>query len=80
LLGTPKKSQNRIIVEILFEPAITVGQQVELQSRTLPNEFNQSYKVLGIEHYGTISGAKGGKLKTVLSLDARQLINQLVGI
>ena len=80
MLGTPKKSQNRIVVEMLFEPSITVGQEIELQSRTLPNEFNQIYKVLGIEHYGMISGAKGGRCRTILSLDAHKVIEQATGV
>jgi hypothetical protein len=67
LLGTPKKQDRMIIVEILFEPRLNIGQQVSLQSSSL-TQFNGNYKVVGIEHHGTISAAVGGECKTIVSL------------
>lgn len=70
LLGTPKKQQNFLIVEMLFEPRLQVGQQVQIISSSLsqyPNSNNGIFKVVGIEHRGTISGAVGGECKTVVS-------------
>ena len=70
LLGTPKKQQNFLIVEMLFEPRLQVGQQVQIVSSSLaqyPNSNNGIFKVVGIEHRGTISGAVGGECKTIVS-------------
>ncbi|MBW1812135.1 MAG: hypothetical protein JRJ39_00305 [Deltaproteobacteria bacterium] len=67
LLGSPKRADTLLIVEILFEPKLKVGQRVELNSQTERN-FNGIYKVSGIHHSGTISGAVGGKCKTIASL------------
>lgn len=67
LLGSPKRADTLLIVELLFEPKLKVGQRVELNSQTERN-FNGIYKVAGIHHSGTISGAVGGKCKTVVSL------------
>lgn len=66
LLGTPKKSDRLITMEILFEPRLNIGQQISLQSRSL-TQFNGDYKIVGIEHHGTISGAVGGECKTIVS-------------
>ena len=70
LLGTPKKQQNFLIVEMLFEPRLQVGQQVQIISSSLsqyPSSNNGVFKVVGIEHRGTISGAVGGECKTIVS-------------
>ena len=67
LLGSPKRADTLLTVELLFEPKLKVGQRVELNSQTERN-FNGIYKVAGIQHSGTISGAVGGKCKTIVSL------------
>jgi hypothetical protein len=70
LLGTPKKQDRMIIVEMLFEPRLQVGQQVQIISSSLaqyPNNNNGYFKVVGIEHRGTISGAVSGECKTIVS-------------
>lgn len=67
LLGTPKRNQNWITFEMLFEPRLLVGQVVRLDSRTQA-KFNGIHKVIGIEHSGVISGAVGGKCKTKVTL------------
>jgi hypothetical protein len=69
LLSTPKKSEYLLKIDILFEPALKIGQMVQLvsESETL---YNGSYKIIGIQHYGVISGAVGGKCKTTLLLNA----------
>jgi hypothetical protein len=67
LLGSPKRADTYIICEMLFEPRFILGQMVELISIDKSN-MNGFYKIAAIEHYGTISGAVGGPLKTVVSL------------
>lgn len=66
LLGTPKKADRLITMEILFEPRLNIGQQISLESRSL-TQFNGNYKIVGIEHHGVISGAVGGECKTIVS-------------
>lgn len=67
LLGSPKRADTLITCEVLFEPRFVIGQRVELRSSV--NAFlNGVYKIMGLEHYGTISGAVGGKCKTVVNL------------
>ena len=67
LLGTPKKQETMIEIEMLFEPRIKPSQLIELQSSTEPR-FNGYYKVTGIIHRGTISGAVGGEARTNLTM------------
>lgn len=66
LLGTPRKMDQKLVIEILFEPRLTIGQQVSVQSSSL-QQFNGNYKIVGLEHRGVISGAVGGECKTIVS-------------
>lgn len=66
LLSTPKRAETYLTIEILFEPNIIPGQQVKLQ--TSDPQFNGTYKVMGLEHTATMSGAVGGKCTTKLFL------------
>lgn len=67
LLGSPKRSKTFVVAEILFEPQLKIGQRVQLES--VDNSFlNNIYTITGIEHFGTISDAVGGKLKTRVSM------------
>lgn len=67
LLETPRRSNALMEVTTLFEPRLRVGQLVQVQS--LETVYNGKYKVLGVAHRGTISGAVGGDCTTVASLD-----------
>ena len=67
LLGTPKRSEAFLELQMIFEPRITVGQLVKLVSSTGAN-FNAIYKVTGVSHRGTISGAVCGEATTTVSL------------
>ncbi len=67
LLGSPKRRDQFIECEILFEPRLILGQIVQLISIDKSN-MNGFYKVYGVEHFGTISGAVGGPCKTIVSL------------
>ena len=68
LLSTPKKSGFKLKVDVLFEPSMKIGQQVQLTSET-DTWYNGTYKVVGIQHTGIISGAMNGKCKTSLELN-----------
>lgn len=67
LLGTPKKADLTVEVEMIFEPRIKPMQLIELQSST-DDRFSGVYQVTGIIHKGTISGAVGGDCRTTLTL------------
>lgn len=67
LLGTPKKSEIMVEIEMLFEPRLRPNQLIELQSNT-ERRFDGVYKVTGIIHSGTISGSIGGDCRTSLTL------------
>lgn len=67
LLGSPQREETLLTFKMLFEPRLQVGQYVHLTSET-EKLFNGSYKVIGIEHSGTISDAVSGKCQTKVSL------------
>lgn len=67
LLNTPIRQQTKVLVDIIFEPKLRVGQLLELESETERN-VNGQYKVIGIRHHGIISEAVGGTLVTSLEL------------
>jgi hypothetical protein len=67
LLNTPLQENRYINVEMLFEPRIRVAQLVNLQSSTA-GVFDGLYKVLTIEHRGTISESVSGEATTKLGL------------
>lgn len=69
LLATPRKQGNLITVRMIFDPQYVVGQLVKLDS--LESWLNSpALKVVGVHHYGKISGTEGGDLVTELSLFA----------
>ncbi len=67
LLGTPKRQDTSVVVDVLFEPRIKVGQLVEVRSPSV-SIYDGIYQVQGFEHFGTISGAVGGVCKTTMYL------------
>jgi hypothetical protein len=67
LLGTPKRMETVVEIDMLFEPRIKPSQIIELQSETA-DRFNGYYKVTGITHRGTISGAVCGEAITSLTM------------
>ena len=67
LIGSPKRSGFNIEGEMIFEPRMTVGQLIKIQSQI--NKFiNGTYKVNGFTHTGMISDAVGGSCKTTFSV------------
>lgn len=67
LLSSPQRRESVLEVELVFEPRVVIGQQIVLSSKSVPY-LNGTYKIIGIAHDGTISGAVGGRLTTKLSL------------
>lgn len=80
LLGTPKRYDAVLEIEMLFEPSIRLGQLVEIVSET-QNRFNGQYKVVGLEHNCVISGATAGTRTTKIQvLYVRYLTNSNVNL
>lgn len=67
LLGTPRRRDASLELDMIFAPEIAVGQLVEIDSMT-NKEYNGQFKVCGINHKGTISGAVCGEAVTTVSL------------
>ena len=67
LLGSPKRTRSTLEFDMIFEPRLTVGQIVLVES--LANRaYNRPWKVQGFNHRGTISPAVGGDCLTSVSL------------
>ena len=67
LLGLPRRTPTKLEFDMLFEPRLTIGQLVELQSRA-NRLYNGTYKVTGFTHRGVISPAIAGECVTTVSL------------
>jgi hypothetical protein len=67
LLGSPKRTTSTLEFDMIFEPRLTVGQIVRLESST-NRQFSRNWKVLGFDHQGTISPAVGGDCLTSVRL------------
>ena len=79
ILETPRRSGFMLIVTTLLETGVElIGQMVQIKS-TINNFYNGIYKVLMIEHRGTISGAVCGKMVSTFYLQASGLFNGSVG-
>ncbi len=71
LLGTPKRCQNSLSVEMIFEPSLVPGQQIYLDTNSDPklnSLFNGAYIITGVQQAGVISQTVNGKCKTVALL------------
>lgn len=67
LLGTPMREERVLTFDMLFEPGLVVGQQINLVSTTGSN-FNGQYKVVGVSHRGVISPTVSGEAVTSINL------------
>ena len=66
LLGSPRRADMKIMAEILFEPRIIIGQKISMRSN-VNSSFDGIFKVISVEHHGTISGSVNGKCKTTFT-------------
>lgn len=67
IIGTPRRGELFTEIDMIFEPRIKPSQLLELLTNT-EDRFNGVYKVTGIVHRGTISGAVAGSCMTTLTL------------
>ncbi len=76
--GVPRLQNSILTVDMIFEPGLTIGQKVELLTRTNP-KFNGIYAVAGLEHRGMISEAVCGSVITTAYLTNNPILTTLVG-
>ena len=67
LLGSPKRTISTLDFDMIFEPRLTVGQILVIQSAA-SRQFNRPWKVQGFTHRGTISPAVAGDAVTSVNL------------
>ena len=80
LLGTPQRQGSNVVIEMLFEPKINVGQLVEVSAQ-FNKKFDGQFKVMGVKHSGIISDAVNGDCRTTLQLFVgNQLLGDLKGV
>lgn len=77
LLGTPLLENNIVHFDMLYEPQLQVGQQIQLDSTTAPKNFNTFYKIIGVKHRGMISEAVCGDAITTVSMFAPEALVQV---
>ena len=68
LLGSPLREESFLTFTMIFEPRLQIGQFVKLESQT-ETTFNGTYKVIGLQHNGVISGSESGRCTTKVSLN-----------
>lgn len=67
LLGIPKYTDSTIMCSMIFEPSLTIGAQIELNSTFTPGA-NGPCKIVAYTHHGVISGVESGDLITDVTL------------
>lgn len=67
LLGAPERQDATLVVNMMFEPRLLIGQLLEITSRISP-QFDGTYKLWGIKHSGQINLASAGNCTTTLQL------------
>lgn len=63
LIGTPVRENGNIDLNMVFEPRLTVGQRIAIES-VVNKDINQNYKITSVSHQGLISGSVAGTATT----------------
>lgn len=69
LLGSPKRGNAYVELDMIFEPQLKAGQALSIVSESLP-WLNQAYRTVRIRHHGIISPVVCSKLITSATLTA----------
>lgn len=69
ILETPRRESAFLTITTLLEAGIKINQLVNINSLVEPG-YNGQYKVVGLQHAGTISGAVSGECRSTFSLNA----------
>lgn len=67
ILGTPRRGEAYVEIDMLFEPRLKPSQLIELKSTQEPRH-NGVYKVTGFTHRGVISMSQSGECRTSVTL------------
>ena len=68
LLNAPERKPASLIIKMVFEPELLIGQIIQISSKIAP-QFDGQYKIFGIKHEGTISDSIAGNLTTTVELN-----------
>lgn len=79
LLGTPRREENVLTVDMIFEPRLLIGQQILLNTSTGEGGFNGLFKVISLHHKGMISDAICGSATTTAGLWFGTKVLKIVG-
>ena len=63
LLETPRRFYEKYMIKVLLEPQLKVNELITIKS-DVESRFNGSYKVISLQHRGTISQTAGGSAST----------------
>lgn len=61
LLDSPRRTQNGVKINMLFEPSLRVGQVVTLEAGMEQTYNNTQFVITGFRHTGSISGVKDSR-------------------
>ena len=67
ILDTPRRDQGSLWVDTLMETGVDLAQQLQIQSTVQPI-YNGTYKIIAIQHSGTISEAVCGEARSSFQL------------
>lgn len=67
LLGSPRRGDQTLDFETIFEPRLTLNQELLVQSTTV-KQYNRLWKVIGFDHQGMISSTVAGNAITNVRL------------
>lgn len=67
LLGTPQRTWGQLNADIIFSPEIKLAMRVRIDSR-IDARWNGEYKVLGLQHRGSIGGGALNRVTTNITL------------
>lgn len=67
LISTPEKANQYVTVTTVFEPRIRLGQVINLNSKVV-TRYNSQYKIISIQHSGTISDTIAGQATTKIEM------------
>jgi hypothetical protein len=71
LIGVPSIESQMITLQMMFEPAFSVGQQVNLQGISgVPASYTGIKQITELNHRGTISGSVCGEAITTVTMNA----------
>ncbi len=79
LLNTPQLEVGIASFSMLFEPSLHLGEVVDVVSATGSN-FNGTFKIIGVKHRGTISGAVCGEAITTGTFAYSQKLTEVAQV